>query len=107
MTFVVTEACVNCRYTDCVTVCPVDCFRAGPNFVVIHPDECIDCGVCVPECPVSAIYAEAEVPLDQAHFIALNARFAEVWRPINTREPALPDAEVWRERSSKSELIES
>ncbi len=64
MTYVVTEACVKCKYTDCVNVCPVDCFKVGPNFLVIDPDECIDCAVCVPECPVDAIYAEEDLPPD-------------------------------------------
>ena len=64
MTFVVTENCIRCKYTDCVDVCPVDCFREGPNFLVIDPDECIDCAVCVPECPANAIYAEEDVPGD-------------------------------------------
>ncbi len=73
MTHVVTDACVRCKYTDCVDVCPVDCFKEGPNFLVIDPDECIDCAVCIPECPVSAIYAEEDLPTDQRHFIAINA----------------------------------
>ena len=72
MTHIVTEACIACKYTDCVDVCPVDCFREGPNFLTIDPDECIDCAVCIPECPVSAIYAEEDVPRDQQHMIALN-----------------------------------
>ena len=69
MTHVVTESCIKCKYTDCVDVCPVDCFREGPNFLVIDPDECIDCAVCIPECPVNAIYAEEDVPADQVKFI--------------------------------------
>ena len=66
MTYVVTETCIRCKYTDCVDVCPVDCFREGPNFLVIDPDECIDCTLCVAECPVEAIFAEDDVPPDQA-----------------------------------------
>ena len=66
MTHVVTESCIRCKYTDCVDVCPVDCFREGPNMLVIDPDECIDCAVCIPECPVNAIYAEEDVPADVA-----------------------------------------
>ena len=72
MTHVVTESCIKCKYTDCVDVCPVDCFREGPNFLSIDPDECIDCAVCIPECPVNAIYAEEDVPEDQRDFIKLN-----------------------------------
>ena len=78
MTHVVTENCIKCKYTDCVDVCPVDCFREGPNFLVIDPDECIDCAVCIPECPANAIYAEEDVPQDQLNFIALNAELARV-----------------------------
>ena len=65
MTYVVTESCIKCKYTDCVEVCPVDCFYEGPEFLVIHPDECIDCGLCEPECPIEAIYADDELPSDQ------------------------------------------
>ena len=80
MTHVVTESCIKCRYTDCVDVCPVDCFREGPNFLAIDPDECIDCAVCVAECPVNAIYAEEDVPGDQQHFTELNAELARTGR---------------------------
>ena len=79
MAHVVTEPCILCKYTDCVDVCPVDCFREGPNFLVIDPDECIDCAVCIPECPTNAIMAEEDVPEDQQEFIALNAELARVW----------------------------
>src|SRR2546430_5066002 len=75
MTYVVTESCIKCKYTDCVDVCPVDCFREGPNMLVIDPDECIDCTLCVPECPVEAIFAEDDVPDAQKEFIALNKEF--------------------------------
>ncbi len=95
MTFVVTEACIRCKYTDCVDVCPVDAFREGPNFLAIDPDDCIDCAVCVPECPVNAIYAEEDVPTDQQSFIALNAELARAWKPITRSKAALPDAEAW------------
>ena len=72
MTHVVTENCINCKHTDCVEVCPVDCFHAGPNFLVIDPDECIDCTLCVPECPVNAIFAEDEVPEEWKNFTEKN-----------------------------------
>ena len=78
MTYVVTESCIRCKYTDCVDVCPVDCFREGPNMLVIDPDECIDCTLCVAECPVEAIFAEDDVPDDQKEFTAINAELAEV-----------------------------
>jgi ferredoxin len=95
MTFVVTEACIRCKYTDCVDVCPVDAFREGPNFLVIDPDECIDCAVCVPECPVNAIYAEEDVPTGQQHFTPLNAELSREWKTITKTQLALPDAEAW------------
>ena len=72
MTYVVTESCIKCKYTDCVEICPVDCFYEGPEFLVIDPDECIDCGLCEPECPVEAIYADDELPNDQIEFIEIN-----------------------------------
>ena len=95
MTFVVTEACIRCKYTECVDVCPVDAFCEGPNFLVIDPDQCIDCAVCVPECPVNAIFAEEDVPADQQDFTALNAELARQWRPITKTKQALPDAQAW------------
>jgi ferredoxin len=95
MTFVVTEACIRCKYTDCVDVCPTDAFREGPNFLAIDPEDCIDCAVCVPECPVQAIYADADVPGDQQDFVALNAELARAWPAITRSHAALPDAEAW------------
>ena len=95
MTFVVTEACIRCKYTDCVDVCPTDAFREGPNFPVIDPDDCIDCAVCVPECPVNAIYADEDVPQDQRDFTPLNAELAKQWKPITRTKLPLPDAEDW------------
>ena len=77
MTFVIGEACIKCKLTDCVEVCPVDCFYEGPNMLVIHPDECIDCALCEPECPVDAIYSEDELPEDQEEFLDLNAELAD------------------------------
>lgn len=101
MTFVVTEACIRCKYTDCVDVCPVDAFREGPNFLAIDPDECIDCAVCVPECPVAAIYAEDDVPANQQSFIALNAELSREWKPITRTKLALPDADEWAKVEAK------
>ena len=106
MTFVVTEACICCKYTDCVEVCPVDAFREGPNYLVIDPGECIDCAVCVPECPVSAIYAEEDVPGEQQDFTRLNAELARVWKPITKTKKALPDADAWREVTDKRAELE-
>ena len=101
MTFVVTESCISCKYTDCVDVCPVDAFREGPNFLAIDPDECIDCAVCVPECPVNAIFAEEDVPADQQDFIALNAELAPKWKVITRTKAALPDADKWASVTAK------
>ena len=86
MTYVVTESCIKCKYTDCVDVCPVDCFKEGPNFLVIDPDECIDCAVCVPECPVDAIYAEEDVPAHLRAFVDINAELAKKWLPITKQK---------------------
>ncbi len=101
MTYVVTESCIKCKHTDCVDVCPTDAFREGPNFLAIDPDECIDCTLCVPECPVEAIFAEDDVPKAQQEFIALNAELAKVWPVIAERKDALPDAEQWAAVKSK------
>ena len=102
MTHVVTEACIRCKYTDCVDVCPVDCFREGPNFLTIDPDECIDCAVCIPECPVNAIVPEEDVAADQRHMVALNAELARAgWPTITKRKAALPNADDWKDRTDK------
>ena len=106
MTYVVTEACIRCKYTDCVEVCPVDCFREGPNFLVIAPKECIDCNLCVPECPVNAIYAETEVPEGQKSMIALNAELAEQWPVITHRKDPPPDADEWKDTPDKLSELE-
>ena len=106
MTFVVTEPCIRCKYTDCVAVCPVDAFREGPNFLAIDPEDCIDCAVCVPECPVDAIYAEQDVPADQQDFTPLNAELARLWKPITRKKPPLPDAEHWASVAGKRGELE-
>ena len=108
MTHVVTESCIRCKYTDCVDVCPVDCFREGPNMLVIDPDECIDCAVCIPECPVNAIYAEEDVPANQLAFIKLNTELSQSagWKSITKRKPAPADADEWKDKTGKiSELV--
>ena len=101
MTHVVTDACIRCKYTDCVEVCPVDCFHEGPGFLVIDPDECIDCAVCIPECPVNAIFAEEDMPAEFAPFLALNQRLAADWPVITKRKDPLPDAERWKDEKNK------
>ena len=108
MAYVITESCIKCKYTDCVDVCPVDCFREGPNFLIIDPDECIDCTLCVAECPVEAIFPEDEVPDDQKHFIQLNADLAKHpnWKPIVSKKDAPADADEWTTIKEKFHLLD-
>ena len=106
MTYVVTENCIKCKYTDCVEVCPVDCFHEGPNFLAIDPDECIDCALCEPECPAEAIFAEDDLPKEQQHFLELNAELCENWPVITERKDPLPDAEEWDGKPDKLALLE-
>ncbi|MEH6626321.1 MAG: ferredoxin FdxA [Motiliproteus sp.] len=106
MAFVVTENCIKCKYTDCVDVCPVDCFYEGPNFLVIHPDECIDCALCEPECPAEAIFEEDDVPADQQQFIQINAELAQVWPNISAMKEAPEDAKDWDGKTDKLKLLE-
>ena len=96
MTYVVTEACIRCKYMDCVEVCPVDCFYEGENMLVIHPDECIDCGVCEPECPVEAIIPDSETAAEQ--WLALNREYSASWPNITRKKPAPDDADDWKGR---------
>lgn len=106
MTYVVADACVKCKYTDCVDVCPVDCFHEGPNFLVIDPEECIDCTLCVAECPVEAIFAEDDVPDDQRAYIALNAQLAKEWKVIIESKDPLSDADEWAQVKDKLKYLE-
>ena len=105
MAFIVAEPCVNCRYTDCVEVCPVDCFYEGENFLVINPDECIDCGACVPECPTEAIFSEDDLPEKWAEYKDLNTRLAENWPQIDKKKEALSDAETWKAVEKKRDQL--
>jgi ferredoxin len=106
MTHVVTDNCVNCKYTDCVEVCPVDCFHEGPNFLVIDPDECIDCTLCVAECPVNAIFPEMDVPAGQECFLAINAELAHEWPVIASKIPAMEGADLWDGIPDKLPLLD-
>ncbi len=106
MTYLVTENCIKCKHTDCVEVCPVDCFHEGPNFLTINPDECIDCGVCVPECPVDAIVPDNDVNIDVVFWTELNGRLSKKWPVITKRKEALPDAKEWKDKPGKLDLLE-
>jgi len=106
MTYVVTESCIRCKYTDCVEVCPVDCFHEGPNFLAIDPEECIDCTLCEPECPVEAIYSEDEVPPGQEHFLEINERLAQQWPVITAQKEPPADADEWADVQQKEHHLE-
>lgn len=103
MTHIVAEPCVKCKYTDCVDVCPVDCFREGENTLVIDPDECIDCGACVPECPTEAIFAEEDLPEKWEDYIEYNTKMAGEWPEITDQKDPLEDADEWKDVEDKKE----
>lgn len=105
MTYVVTENCINCKYTTCVEVCPSECFHEGPNFLVINPQHCVDCDLCVAECPVGAIYSEHNLPENQNHFINLNTELALLWPTIAERKLPPTDAADWDGVENKIELL--
>lgn len=100
MTFVVVDACVKCKYADCVEVCPVDCFYEGEDMLVINPEECIDCGVCVPECPIDAIKEESDELL---HWVERNHKLAKTWPRITVKKPAPEDADKYVDEKNKFE----
>ena len=103
----VTDACVKCKYTDCVSVCPVDCFYEGPNMLVINPDECIDCGVCIPECPVDAIIDDYEMnDYPDKDWIKINDEMSQQWPNITDQKDPLPEAEEFKEVKNKKNLME-
>lgn len=106
MTFVVTEQCIRCKFTDCVEVCPVDCFHEGPNFLVIDPEACIDCALCVPECPVEAIYEEGDLPEDMQEYVEINARLATEWPVISEKQDPLPESDTWADVPDKHKWLE-
>ena len=103
MTYVVTENCIRCKFMDCVEVCPVDCFYAGENMLVIHPDECIDCGVCEPECPAQAIVPDSDAAA--AAWLEINRDYANVWPNMNRKETPPADAEEWNGKPGKKQLL--
>ncbi len=101
MTHVVTGACIKCKYQDCVTECPVNCFYEGANMLVIKPEECIDCGVCIRECPVDAIFADSDPRA--AEWTEFNAKYAELWPVITQKGPPPADADAWKKVANKLE----
>ncbi|MEC7030630.1 MAG: ferredoxin FdxA [Pseudomonadota bacterium] len=106
MTYVVSDKCIKCKLTDCVDACPVDCFHEGPNMLVINPEECIDCNLCVSECPIDAIFEEDDLPEDQQHMIALNAEYSEKWPILDHKKDPLPDSDQWIDVPNKIEHFE-
>lgn len=106
MTFVVLENCIKCKYMDCVDVCPVDCFHEGPNFLVIDPEECIDCTLCEPECPIEAIVSEDDIPAGQEQFLALNEELSLSWPVITVSKTPPADAEEWEGVPDKLKHLE-
>jgi ferredoxin len=103
MAYVVTDACIKCKYTDCVEVCPVDCFYEGENMLVINPDECIDCGVCEPECPAEAIVSDSTSGVEK--WLEINRTYSESWKNITKKKDALPDADDWKGKAGKEEFF--
>jgi ferredoxin len=106
MTYLVTENCIKCKHTDCVEVCPVDCFYEGPNFLAINPDECIDCGVCVPECPIDAIVPDNDINVDAVKWTEINKRLSIKWPNITKKKDPLPDHAEWLGKPNKLDLLE-
>ncbi|CAB9495199.1 ferredoxin FdxA [Alteromonas macleodii] len=106
MTFVVTDKCINCKHTACVDICPADAFREGSNFLVIDPEECVDCGLCVPECPEEAIFAESELPDEAQTFIQINAELAQEWPEILEPKAPMDDYKSWSGKPDKLALLE-
>ncbi|MDH3512464.1 MAG: ferredoxin family protein [Gammaproteobacteria bacterium] len=106
MTFVVIESCIKCKLMDCVEVCPVDCFHEGPNMLVIDPDECIDCTLCEPECPVDAIVADDEIPEGQENFLQLNEELSQIWPVITEAGTPPADSDDWLEVKDKLQYLE-
>ncbi len=105
MAYVVAEPCIKCKYTECVEVCPVNCFYEGVNFLVIHPDECIDCGACEPVCPTKAIFPDSELPTQWAMYKELNAKYASLWPNIAEKKEPLPEAEEYKDAQGKQGLL--
>tara|TARA_Y100000992_G_scaffold301081_1_gene271128 strand:- start:196 stop:534 length:339 start_codon:yes stop_codon:yes gene_type:complete len=101
MTYIVKDECIKCKLTDCVEVCPVDCFYEGENMLVINPDECIDCGVCEPECPIDAIVSDNHEIENKEKWLELNKKYSATWPNISKKKDPLPDHEKYRNMKNK------
>jgi len=101
MTYIVDEKCIKCKLTDCVEVCPVDCFYEGENMLVINPDECIDCGVCEPECPVDAIHPDADEGMEK--WVEINKKYSNIWPNIIKIKAPPTDSDKWKTVENKFE----
>ncbi len=101
MAHIVADPCIKCKYTDCVAVCPVDCFHEGVNMLVIDPETCIDCGLCPPECPVSAIFSEEDLPPKWAAFVEINKKYSPAWPVIDAQKGHLPTADAAAKEENK------
>ena len=106
MAHIVAEPCIKCKYTDCVAVCPVDCFHEGVNFLVIDPETCIDCGLCVPECPTKAIFPEDELPEKWSEYVEINEKYTAEWPVIDAQKDPLPEAEEFKDVEDKRQLLD-
>lgn len=106
MTYVVTDNCVKCKYTDCVAVCPVDCFHEGPNFLAIDPNRCIDCNLCMPACPADAIFPDNELPEGMEVYVEINAELSEKWPVIKAKISPPDEADQWNGVNNKLEYLE-
>jgi ferredoxin len=106
VTFVVTEQCIRCKFMNCIEPCPVNCFYEGPEFLVINPDECIDCNACATECPVNAIYQDKDLPAGQRDFIEINRGLSQIWPPAVAPCPPLPEREHWRSIPMKRQFLQ-
>lgn len=106
MSFIVTEKCILCKYTDCVEVCPVDCFHEGPTSLVINPEECIDCALCEPECPIEAIFSEDDISEEDKNMVIINERLSKVWPVITKKKDPLTDADKWKNVKGKIKYLE-
>jgi ferredoxin len=104
--YVVTEGCIKCKYTDCVEVCPVNCFYEGSNFLVINPDECIDCGACEPVCPTKSIFPESDLPDKFNEYKDLNTKFSKEWPNIAEKREPLADAEEFKDKTGKRGMLD-